>query len=158
MKKFLGMLMCAVAVFAFAACSDDDDKDDPVIKDGVYSYIGDIVVDQTDGTFFTDKDVQVDLTFNKEDKTVKMVVNKVKFAENMPVEIDMTVDGLTYAQYGDELHIVGTYLVPTAMGGPFPAYEITGFGGRLQLDEHDAYYGFSTYCGKFPVKYDGRAL
>ncbi len=150
--------MCAVVALAFAACSDDNGKDDPVLKDGVYSYVGKIVVDQTDGTFFTKENVQIDLTFNTENKTVKMVVNKVKFAANMPVELDMTVEGLTYTQAGDDLYVTGNNLVPTAMGGPFPAYTITNFKGDVDLDANDADYEFTMVCGKFPVKYDGRAL
>ncbi len=146
--------MCAVVALAFAACSDDDGNDDPVLEKDLYSYYGNIVVDQTDGTFFTCENVKIDLAFDKENKTVKMVVNKVKFAEQMPVELDMTVEGLKYTIDGDDVHLVGNDIVPTAMGGPFPAYTITNFVGEVELAGIQE-YEFRMVCGKFPVRYKG---
>lgn len=152
LKLFLRMLLCSVSLFAFAACSDDE-EDEPFIEDGIISYVGAVAVDQNDGTTFTDKNIKIDLTFYPESETATMVVNQVKFAEAMPIRLDMTVEGITYNQVGNTIALTGSGIVPEAMGGPFPAYTITKFNGMATGE----LLSFEMMCGEFPVTFVGYA-
>lgn len=150
LKSFMRMMMCALALFSFVACSDDDDVMDEPIK-GLYTFVGDLIVDQNDGTNYTDKNVKIDLNFNPDFGQVKMVVNQVKFAEAMPVRLDMTVEGISYMQSGIDVTMIANNIIPTAMGGPFPQYKITMFNGSI----NNGQFNFMMNCGEFPVMFKG---
>lgn len=152
LKLFFRMLLCSAALLSFAACSDDDD-DAPFIDDGVICYVGAVSVDQNDGTVFKDNNVKIDLTFYPESETATMVVNQVKFAEEMPIRLDMTVKGLAFSQVGSSISLAGSGIVPEAMGGPFPAYTITKFNGVATGEQ----FSFEMMCGTYPVSFVGKA-
>ena len=76
LKLFFRMLLCSMALLSFAACSDDDDP--LFIEDGVTAYVGNVVVDQNDGTTYTDKDVKIELTFDAVANTAEMLVKQLR--------------------------------------------------------------------------------
>ena len=152
LKLFFRMLLCSMALLSFAACSDDDDS--LFIEDGIIAYVGDVVVDQNDGTTYTAKDVKIDLTFYAVANTAEMLVKQVKFAEKMPIRLDMTVKGIDFTIAGSGITIVGNNIVPEAMGGPFPAYTIINLSGKVT----DSDFSFSMKCGEFPVTFTGKAV
>ncbi len=155
MKLFFRMLLCSLALVCFASCSNDNGNDKPFVDDGTYSYFGNIVVTQADNTTFTDENIKVDLVINGADKKVKMVINQVKFAEKMPVRLDVTADGFVFTQTGNVLYITGDKIVPTAAGGKMEKYTITNFKGQLDLDKNE--FAMSMICGTDPVSYLGKA-
>lgn len=151
LKLFFRMLLCSMALLSFAACSDDDDP--LFIEDGVTAYVGNVVVDQNDGTTYTHKDVKIELTFDAVANTAEMLVKQVKFAEKMP-KLDMTVKGIDFTIAGSGITIVGNNIVPEAMGGPFPMWTITNLSGKVT----DSDFSFSMKCGEFPVTFTGKAV
>ena len=151
MKKTLSLLIF-FAVLCIGCTKTDDggtDKknDNPT---GGISYVGDVAVTQDDGTDFIKKDVEVVMT--RTENTMKMEMLKVSFAAAMPIELDMTVEGISFRQTSDGYAISGDNLVPTAMGGAFPAYTITNLAGGSS----DGRLTFSTMCGHYPLRYSGR--
>lgn len=152
MKKFLPVFLCA-AMFAVAvSCSKDDDKGDDLAT-GTKSYVGTVSVDQTDGTFFHDEDVTIDITFNEAAMTFDMKVNQVQFAAAMPIKLDMTVKGIAYTETNGTVSFTGDGLIPEAMGGPFPGYTITNLSGTITATQ----MSFSMICGRFPTSFSGTA-
>ena len=83
-----------------------------------------------------------------------MKMMKVKFAEEMPLTLDMTVSGINYTSSGTKTLISGDQIVPTAMGGEFPAYTITGMSGEIT---NEGNIRFSMKCGTFPLSFEGTA-
>ncbi len=150
-RNFFRILLCSVALFSLAACSKEEAPS--FIDDGNTCYVGDIVVPGY-GSNFTDKDIKVELTFNEADKTVDMLIKEVKFAEAMPLRLDMTVKGISYTVAGSKITIVGDNIVPEAMGGPFEMYKITDLSGEVTASD----FSFSMKCGEFPVTFTGKAV
>lgn len=151
LKTFFRMILCSVALLSFVACTDE--KETPsFIDDGKICYMGDVVV--SDNTSFTDKDIVVELTFDEASKTVEMLIKQVKFAEAMPIRLDMTVQGISYTEAGSDITIAGNNIVPQAMGGPFPKYTITNLSGKVTGEG----MVFSMICGELPVSYTGTTV
>ncbi len=156
-KMFFRMLMCSMALFALASCSGDDNPEDPsVMKDGKYTYHGNIVVTEEGGTYFTDEMIQLDLIINGADKKAKVVIRKVQFAEDMPVRVDVTIDGLDCTQTDKFLFITGNDIIPTMAGGPMAQYIVKNFKGELDLVKNEL--AMSMNCGSHPVSYLGRSM
>ena len=90
-------------------------------------------VDQNDGTFYTQKSVKVDYEITTSGK-LNFKMYKVKFADGMPIKLDMTVEGVTCTESNGVYLLSGEGLVPYAMGGPFEKFTITGLVGEITAD------------------------
>ena len=150
MKLFKSLLSVACAALCFAACDKDDDKTpvNPTPK----GYVGELSVDQTDGTFFKQQGVSVKYDL-KDDRTVDIYMYRVQFAEAMPVKLDMTIPGAECKSVGERIELSGEQIIPLAMGGEFPRYTITALRGTLT----DSELQLSMTCGEFPLTYSGTA-
>lgn len=102
----------------------------------------------TDSTY-TKTDVVVNFSINNEFATIEMLA--VKFAEAMPLTLDMTIDSVSYITVGETVNFTGNNIVPTAMGGAFPKYTITNLDGKIG----DGKLSFTMMCGAYPVSYEG---
>lgn len=153
LKAFFRMLLCSVALFSFVACSSDDEDEFIIDPNGV-TYVGDMSVDQNDGTSYIDKDLKISFTLDPAKQTATMFFYQAKFAERMPVRLDMTVSGITYQTGKSELSFTGHKIVPYAMGGPFEQYLITNLVGIVSNDS----MMFTMVCGEFPVTFKGKIL
>lgn len=152
LKAFFRMLLCSVALFSFVACSSDDDDEFIIDPAETLTYMGDMVVDQNDGSVYIDKDLKISVTFDVEKQTATMILYQAKFAERMPIRLDMTVAGVGYQANKDEVSFAGHKIVPNAMGGPFEQYVITNLVGVLSTQEMI----FSMVCGEYPVSFRGK--
>ena len=150
-KLFFRMMMCAVALFSFASCSNDDDNEF-IIDPESTMFVGDFIVDQNDGTTFTDKDVKVSISFDLMSDKAIMIFHQAKFSPDMPVRLDMVLNGVGYSASTSEIRISGNKIIPVAMGGEFDEYIINGLVGRISPSE----IMFSMTCGDFPVSYVGK--
>jgi hypothetical protein len=106
-------------------------------------------VDQNDGTIYTQSDVEVD--YEIKDGKLNFVMYKVKFANGMPIKLDMVVEGASYEERANGYTLSGDGIIPYAMGGSFEKFTITNLSGtiterRMTLD---------FMCGEYPVTYSG---
>ena len=109
----------------------------------------------TDSTF-TMNNIKVNVAMDEQFATFEMLA--VKFAEAMPLTLDMTIDSVSYvvadavqsSTYGN-VKFSGNNLVPEAMGGAFPRYTITNLEGKIENGK----FSFSMICGTYPVSYEG---
>lgn len=112
------------------ACGDkgtDGPKNE--IKEG--TYVGTVIADLNDGTpVYTINDVNVELTSN-ENGTVDVKMLDVKFAEAMPVSINITAPGITATKTEEGHAFSGKDIIPLVMGGPNKDYMITSLSGTL---------------------------
>ena len=109
-----------------------------------------MVVDQNDGTTFTQAEVEVDYEISDDGK-LNFVMYKVKFATGMPLKLDMVVEGVDFTETDGVYTLSGDGIVPYAMGGPFEKYTITNLTGLITNDTMT----LSFMCGEYPVTYNG---
>ena len=146
-KLILSIMFSALL---FASCENGEHNTLPTKPEEAECYIGTLTVDQNDGTTYTQEDVKID--YEIIDGKLNFVMYKVKFSENMPIKLDMVVEGI------DCLGVVGNYvlagngIVPYAMGGKFEKYTITELIGAIT---HGT-MSLSFTCGDYPVTYEGR--
>lgn len=147
--KHLIFSLLAIVVLS-VACENGDNNNLPSKPDTKSCYTGLLVVDQNDGTVYEKSGVEVD--YELKDGFLNFVMYKVKFAEAMPIKLDMVVEGADYTEALDgTLTLSGDGLVPYAMGGPFEKFTITELTGEIT----DKTMSLSFMCGEYPVTYFG---
>ena len=148
--KYINLLFSALcAMMLTTACENGNNNDLPNNPDESKCYKGSMTVDQNDGTVYTQEDVEVDYEI-KGDK-LNFVMYKVKFANGMPIKLDMVVEGVNYTEVNGTYTITGDGIVPYAMGGPFDKYTITNLTGIIT----DTEFTLDFMCGEYPVTYEG---
>lgn len=126
------------------------DKNNTVTK----SFLGDIIVTNSDGTTFIDQDIRITFTKSLNNDGYDIFLKKVKFAEKMPIRINMTIPSVTKNSNGE---IIGDKIIPWAMGGPFEKWKIKNLVGSIEYDENNEPKNlqFNMICGEYPVSYSG---
>jgi hypothetical protein len=115
------------------------------------SYIGTLSVTQQDNSTFTQENVTVTMTKTGEN-LMQMIMLGVKFSNEMPISLDMTVNGITSESSENGISLTGDQLIPMAMGGEFPRYIITGLNASLTVDD----ITLSMTCGGiYPLTFSG---
>jgi len=155
MRTFKTIFLTLAVLFAFTACKPEKpcDCDTPPekIEDG--TYVGLLSVENS-GNEFQLENIHVVVEIN-EDNTLNFTMMAVKFAQAMPVTIDMNVAGVTTSEVENGLILSGDNIVPTAMmGTPFPQYTITELSGTLTTQTLE----FSMICGGNPVTFSGEKV
>lgn len=148
--KYFKFLAAAALAVAVAACDKDNGEETP--KPETSKYLGTMVVDQNDGTYFTQEEIVVELVIEGNKAQIKM--NKVKFAEAMPLTLDMTIPDVAAVADGSSTSLSGDNIIPLAMSGEYPEFTITGLTGTASVNN----ISFSMMCGQFPLTYTGTAV
>ena len=149
MRTFQLFLGLALMTLLGVACENGNNNDLPNNPVEQKCYKGTMVVDQNDGTFYTQEDVEVD--FEIKDGKLNFVMYQVKFAKGMPLKLDMVVEGADYVDNDGSYTISGDGIIPYAMGGPFEKFTITKLNGTIT----DTEFEMEFMCGEYPVTYEG---
>jgi hypothetical protein len=149
MNKLRLLLSLALMGLMFVACENGHNNNLPNNPNNSKCFEGTMTVDQNDGTFYTQNDVQVD--YEILDGKLNFVMYKVKFASGMPVKLDMVVEGVDCIGAAGHYVLAGDNIVPYAMGGPFEKFTITNLVGAITDDTMT----LSFMCGEYPVTYSG---
>ena len=149
MNKLRLLFSIALISIAFVACENGDNNALPPKPEIGECYTGTMTVDQNDGTFYTQDDVQVD--YEILDDKLNFVMYKVKFADGMPIKLDMVVEGVDCIGAVGHYVLAGDNIIPYAMGGPFEKFTITNLVGVIT----DHTMTLSFLCGEYPVTYNG---
>ena len=145
------ILSLLALVMLSVACENGHNNDLPNKPEEEGCYKGLLTVDQNDGTLYKQSDVEVD--YELKDGKLNFVMYKVKFANGMPIKLDMVVEGVDYIEATDgTLTLSGDGIVPYAMGGPFEKYTITELSGEIT----DTVMSLDFMCGEYPVTYEGK--
>jgi hypothetical protein len=147
--KTLRFLLLSLVSLAFVACENGDNNALPNKPVDSECYTGTMTVDQNDGTTYTQDEVQVD--YEILDGKLNFVMYKVKFAEGMPIKLDMVVEGVDCIGAVGRYVLAGDNIVPYAMGGPFEKFTITKLAGAITNDTMT----LSFMCGEHQVEYTG---
>ena len=147
--KTLRFLLLSLLSLAFVACENGENNALPSKPEKGECYTGTMTVDQNDGTFYTQEEVEVD--YEILDGKLNFVMYKVKFASGMPIKLDMVVEGVDYTESDGVYTLSGDNLIPYAMGGPFEQFTITSLEGEVSANA----MSLSFICGEYPVTYEG---
>lgn len=147
--KTLRFLLLSLVSLAFVACENGHNNALPPKPEKGECYTGTMTVDQNDGTFYTQSDVQVD--YEILNGKLNFVMYKVKFAEGMPIKLDMVVEGVDCIGAVGHYVLAGNNIIPYAMGGLFEKFTITNLSGLITDDTMT----LSFMCGEYPVTYSG---
>lgn len=150
MKKvnFFALMCCAA--FGFAACDDDCDECNPQTEPTeAITFVGTMDVEQADGSIFSQENITVDYVITEEGATISFY--QVKFAERMPVSLDMEIKNVEFIEEGNAIVCKGNNIIPIAMGGEFPNYTITNLTGIIENET----MSLSMTCGSNPVVFTG---
>ena len=145
----LRFFLLALLSLTFVACENGDNNALPNKPVDSECYTGTMTVDQNDGTTYTQDEVQVD--YEILDGKLNFVMYKVKFAEGMPIKLDMVVEGVDCIGAVGHYILTGDNIIPYAMGGPFEQFTITKLAGAITNDTMT----LSFMCGEYPVTYSG---
>lgn len=147
--KTLRFLLLSLVSLAFVACENGHNNALPPKPEKGECYTGTMTVDQNDGTFYTQSEVQVD--YEILNGKLNFVMYKVKFAEGMPIKLDMVVEGVDCVGAAGHYVLAGNNIIPYAMGGLFEKFTITNLSGLITDDTMT----LSFMCGEYPVTYSG---
>ena len=139
----------SISLLALCAC-ETGDNNLPSRPDDDDNYVGTMVVDQNDGTTYTDSAAKVAFEITAEGKA-NFKMFKVRFSEKMPLTLTMTVEGVTAEPTSEGYTLSGDGIVPLALGGRFEKYTITDLHGTLTQRR----VVMSFLCGEYPVTYEG---
>lgn len=145
----LRFLLLALLSLAFVACENGENNALPSNPEKGECYTGTMTVDQNDGTLYTQEEVEVD--YEILDGKLNFVMYKVKFADGMPIKLDMVVEGVDCIGAVGNYILAGDNIIPYAMGGPFEKFTITNLTGLISNDTMT----LSFMCGEYPVTYIG---
>lgn len=138
-----------VALLVLGVGCDTGDNNLPT-KPVEECYIGPLSVDQNDGTFYYQSNVKTTYEISAEGR-LSFAMYNVKFAEGMPIKLNMFVDGVEFKEEDGQYTLSGNGLVPYAMGGPFEKFTITNLSGTLTEES----FSLEFLCGEYPVTYSG---
>ena len=147
--KTLRFLLLSLVSLAFVACENGHNNALPPKPEKGECYTGTMTVDQNDGTFYTQSDVQVD--YEILNGKLNFVMYKVKFAEGMRIKLEMVVEGVDCVGAVGNYVLAGNNIIPYAMGGLFEKFTITNLSGLITDDTMT----LSFMCGEYPVTYSG---
>jgi hypothetical protein len=148
------------ASLLFASCGDKKTIEEPKPDNG--AYIGSFSVAPGTSSAFTLDNVEVKFTVAEDGKTADIEMLQVKFAERMPVTMDITVPGVTLTAGTGEytLSCAKDGITPTIGGTEFPERQITDIEGSIVLEQPSSSstkpnLSFSFVCMDLPVTFTG---
>lgn len=120
MKNFKKVLLVALAIcsFTFVACDDDDDDNKVTNKTAVSTFAGDVYVCEN----LVASNIDVTLTSKTKKETCDVMMYGVKFSPNMPMTMDMGIEGLSYVVSNGDTIATGSALHPTVGGQAYDSY------------------------------------
>ncbi|MCD8101633.1 MAG: hypothetical protein LUE26_03525 [Alistipes sp.] len=158
---FTALALCGALL---TACDDDNGVELPPPYENeadasVWFYQGTIKVsEQADGSTYTEDDLVVKLVFNDERTRCNIVMYNARFAGNMPVRLDIVINGADVTVTDTGYRITGDGIVPLyGMGGSWPQmpeYTLTG----LTVTADTRAVKLSSKFGTFPVEYSAEAF
>lgn len=147
MKKislFIVLLVCMTSCHIVT-------KEEPVLpEEDAYEAYGQLYIPSSG---FTKENVRVKTVF-KDNSRIDLYMFDVKFANAMPVTIDMLISDITYVAYdktADTFYFSCDSVVPTAGGKPYEKYIIRQMEGKITPDS----IILSNYYGQTPSQYHG---
>jgi hypothetical protein len=150
--NYLKIFSISLSILLFVSCGDDKTTpEDPELPSNG-NYVGTVSVAPGTPDAFILEDIEVVFTVSEDETTADIEMLKVKFADDMPLTLDMLMSGVTLDETETGYSISGDGIVPTAMEGrPFENYTITELTGDATTES----LSIEMMCGEYPLSFEG---
>ena len=152
MKKLLFLPLFALMALILPSCSDDDNNPGgggEAIETAT-AYNGKLIVN---GSYVKDS-TECYIEFAKDNKSLTLSINEVKFAEAMPVSIDIAIPGIPATANGNDITFSGDTIVPLVGVVPSPAFTFYNIDGEIK----DGELKFSAVCTRGLFTFSGKEV
>lgn len=113
-------------------------------------YVGTVSVDY-EGGVVDNPGIQVAFLPSEDGKQADIIIYKIKFVPKMPVRIDVTIPAVAVVKESEGVSFSCNNVVPLALGGEYPKYNVTSLDGTLTGDS----LSFSLNFGEYPTRFKG---
>ncbi len=147
----IGLIALATTLL-FTSCNNGDGENtggSELPEDS--AYIGTFIVAPGTPIEFTLQDARVELSVFNNGDSARIDMLQVKFAEAMPMKMDIAVPGVKLTKKNETYSISGDTIVPFIVSGPFPSRTITELSGTATNETLE----FSMVCGSDPLSFTG---
>lgn len=144
MRKLIAL---AIAILGLASCHKTPQPHELPPQD---IYLGTMSVDY-EGGVVDNPDIQVAFLPSEDGKHADIIIYKIKFVPKMPVRIDVTIPGVALAEEPSGYSFSCDNVVPLALGGEYPKYNVTALSGTLK----GADLSFGLNFGAYPTRFNG---
>jgi hypothetical protein len=149
MKKLLLVLMLCTFAFACTEEKDETVNNTTIEETSSANYAGTITVGEGSGAFSEDS-ISIETKLSSGKMNAKLL--QVKFAQAMPLRIDMEINGIDYVKQNTGSYtLTGNNIIPIVMDVEYPSYTITNLSGTIINNV----LSLSMTCGSYPVIYVG---
>lgn len=147
-KIFLCALSLMALTLCFTSCHIASEEPEEKQDESSYEAYGLLTIPSSG---FTKENVRTKIML-ADDGLLDIYMFDVKFAELMPVTIDMVIRGVAYNKTADEIRFYGDSIVPTAGNKPYEKYIVTDLQGYITADS----LCLSNKYGDTPSIYAGK--
>lgn len=103
-------------------------------------FVGTTTVDDS----FSLSDIRFELTPGQSGSTVDLMMWEIKFAEQMPMTLDIEVPGIGYSGTAGAFSLVAETIVPLVGGAPMADRTITGLEGSIEGEKLELNFNVGT--------------
>ena len=140
-------LAFSIAVLALVSCHKTPQPHE-LPRQNIYE--GTVSVDY-EGGVVDNPGIQVAFLPSDDGKKADIIIYKIKFVPKMPVRIDVTIPAVDVVKESDGVSFSCNNVVPLALGGEYPKYNVTSLSGTLAGDN----LSFSLNFGEYPTRFKG---
>jgi hypothetical protein len=147
MKKFLLFpLLVFMTALVVPACSDDDkdELDNNDKTEETTKYNGTLIVNG----HYKKENTDCEIIFDEQKEKLTMTIFQVKFAENMPLTLDISLQGIPCNATNEMTTFSGNDIVPMMGEVPVPAYTFSNIEGSIK-DDTDLIFSATLTKGTF---------
>lgn len=113
-------------------------------------FLGTVSVDY-EGGVVDNPDIKVAFLPSEDGTKADIIIYKIKFVPKMPVRIDVTIPAVDVVKESDGVSFSCNNVVPLALGGEYPKYNVTSLDGTLKGNS----LSFSLNFGDYPTQFSG---
>lgn len=152
MRKLILLPLFALMTIILPSCSDDDNNSggggENIETSTIYN--GKLIVNGS----YTKDSVDCKVEFTEDKQSFTLDIYKVKFAEAMPVSIDIAIPGIPATINGDDVTFSGDTIVPLVGVVPSPAFTFYNIDGEIKEGE----LKFSATCTRGLFTFSGKEV
>ena len=151
MKKLILLPLFALMAIIIPSCSDDDNTpgSGETIETAA-TYNGKLIVNGSYAKDSTDCKIEI----AEDSKSFTLSIYEVKFAEAMPVSIDIAIPGIPCTASGDGMTFAGDTIVPLIGIAPAPNFTFYNINGEVK----DSELKFSAVCTRGLFTFSGKEV
>ena len=143
-KHLIITLLSILTLFGCQKVETDITKETP-------AYSGTVITNEGKDDEFTQKKIKVQVSISEDETILEMKMLRIKFAEAMPVTIDMLLQDIKLTKDGENYTFSEDKITPFALGAYHEKHTVYDLKGTLT--ENELHFTFTSHDS--PASYDG---